>query len=131
MTTVDVNPRMRAVLDAPRGRRFSRPAGAAARLTREQRLLAQMQGNPRVARRMEPGVLPKWMLVVEEQREQRKQVQASPGRQEWEPEPGPRGGGRHRSRRQWAHWGGLTSALSYAAVAMGGALVGQVMILLM
>lgn len=131
MTTVAVNPRMRAVLEAPKGRRFSRPAEAAAPLTREQRLLAQMRGNPRVTRRLEHGVLPKWMLVAEERREQRNQDLPRPTLQEREPVTGPRVGGRHRSRRRWAHRGRLANALSYAVVAMGGALVGQVMILLM
>jgi len=53
---------VRAVLDAPRGRRFSKPVYPAP-LTREQRLLAQMQGNPRVAYRQAHGVLPAWMHI--------------------------------------------------------------------
>ncbi|NYH50440.1 hypothetical protein HNR06_000029 [Nocardiopsis arvandica] len=64
MSAEPVSSGVRAVLDAPRGRRFSRPgAPAAAPLTREQRLLIRMEGNPRVAHRMEHGELPAWMHV--------------------------------------------------------------------
>ncbi|WP_150252486.1 hypothetical protein [Nocardiopsis deserti] len=62
MSTEPVSSGVRAVLDAPRGRRFSKPSYPAP-LTREQRLLAQMEGNPRVAYRQTHGVLPAWMHV--------------------------------------------------------------------
>jgi hypothetical protein len=54
--------RIRRVLDAPRGQRFVRP-GASAPPTREERLLAQMRDNPRVAYRLKHGQLPYWMRV--------------------------------------------------------------------
>ena len=91
MSPGPVTGELRAVLDAPRGRRFSRP-GTAARLmatppggfggggsgfgdsasstpasstsafrARERRLLAQMADNPRVAHRQAHGVLPAWV----------------------------------------------------------------------
>ncbi|WDZ88920.1 hypothetical protein [Nocardiopsis sp. HUAS JQ3] len=62
MTAETVSSGVRAVLDAPRGRRFSKP-GYPTPLTREQRLLAQMEGNPRVAYRQAHGELPPWMHV--------------------------------------------------------------------
>jgi hypothetical protein len=75
--------RIRRVLDAPRGRRFVRPGTASStgpsgrpdslnrsrntsdpnEPTREQRLLTQMAGNPRVAYRQAHGELPVWMHV--------------------------------------------------------------------
>lgn len=75
--------RIRRVLDAPRGQRFVRPGttsntglsgrsdslnrsrntGEPNEPTREQRLLAQMAGNPRVAYRQLHGELPTWMHV--------------------------------------------------------------------
>ncbi|WP_053063588.1 hypothetical protein [Nocardiopsis sp. RV163] len=65
MTAVPVSSGVRAVLDAPRGRRFSRPGASAPPISpiREQRLLAQMEGNPRVAYRQAHGVLPAWMEI--------------------------------------------------------------------
>ncbi|WP_435108678.1 hypothetical protein [Nocardiopsis synnemataformans] len=62
MTAEPVSSGVRAVLDAPRGRRFSKPSYPTP-LTREQRLLAQMKGNPRVAYRQAHGELPPWMHV--------------------------------------------------------------------
>ncbi|WP_157090944.1 hypothetical protein [Nocardiopsis listeri] len=54
MSPGPVSAELRAVLDAPRGRRFSRPhAPTTTALAREQRLLAQMADNPH-------GVLPLW-----------------------------------------------------------------------
>ncbi|GAB3699813.1 hypothetical protein [Nocardiopsis oceani] len=60
MTAEPVSAGVRAVLDAPRGRRFPRP-GTPPSSTREQRLLAQMADNPRVAHRQAHGTLPAWM----------------------------------------------------------------------
>lgn len=48
------------MLGAPRGRRFSRP-GVPTPGIREQRLLAQMPDNPRVAYRQRHGQTPPWM----------------------------------------------------------------------
>ncbi|WP_157982530.1 hypothetical protein [Nocardiopsis sp. FIRDI 009] len=118
MTATAVNPRMRAVLDAPRGRRFSRPAGAPPP-TREQRLLAQMEGNPRVAYRREHGVLPGWMLVAGTK--QRNQAAIALVR---ESTPTPRGRGRHRSRRRWLGKG-LLRVASYTTAIVGGTMLGH------
>ena len=76
MSAAPVSSGIRTVLDAPRGSRFSRPGattpptrkqrppdGEQCPLTREQRLLAQMQGNPRVAYRQAHGQLPMWMRL--------------------------------------------------------------------
>lgn len=70
MTAETVSSGVRAVLDAPRGHRFSRPCYPAP-LTREQRLLSQMEGNPRVAYRQAHGVLPEWMHVHAAQLDER------------------------------------------------------------
>lgn len=76
MSAALVSSGVRTVLDAPRGSRFPRPGattpptrkqrppdGEQRPLTREQRLLAQMQGNPRVAYRQAHGQLPLWMRL--------------------------------------------------------------------
>ncbi|MFD3686419.1 hypothetical protein ACFWTE_16520 [Nocardiopsis sp. NPDC058631] len=131
MTTA-VNPRMRAVLDTPRGHRFSRPSHPARPShtskptppTREQQLLDQMRGNPRVAYRLEHGALPHWMRVAEERRAQRDRTSARPDVPEEGPVPA--AGGRHRRSRpprpRWSGW----RALSYGAAVAGGVLLGQV-----
>lgn len=62
MSAAVVSSGVRSVLDTPRGRRFSRPGGSVP-LSREQRLIAQMPGNPRVAYRQFHGQLPAWMDV--------------------------------------------------------------------
>jgi hypothetical protein len=129
MTAVTVNPRMREVLGAPRGRRFSRPSHTSepTPLTREQRLLDQMRGNPRVAYRLEHGVLPHWMRVAEERRVQRNRAPSRPGVLEEGTEPAE--GGRHRRHRRslrerfrWSGW----RVLSYGAAVAGGTFLGQV-----
>ncbi|WP_174546053.1 hypothetical protein [Nocardiopsis dassonvillei] len=129
MTAVTVNPSMREVLGAPRGRRFSRPSHTSepTPLTREQRLLEEMRGNPRVAYRLEHGVLPHWMRVVEERRDRRNRSLARPGVLEEGTEPAE--GGRHRRHRRplrerfrWSGW----RVLSYGAAVAGGSLLGQV-----
>ncbi|MFL1431614.1 MULTISPECIES: hypothetical protein [unclassified Nocardiopsis] len=63
MSAEPVSSEVRAVLGAPRGRRFSRPGAPAfpASRTREQRLLAQMPDNPRIAYRQRHGQTPPWM----------------------------------------------------------------------
>ena len=78
--------RVRSVLAAPRGQRFSR-SGSSRPTTprtgsfrpvhtppetdqaRRERLLRQMRGNPRVAYMLEHGELPHWMIVARERRE--------------------------------------------------------------
>ncbi|MBB6118557.1 hypothetical protein [Nocardiopsis algeriensis] len=77
---------VRAVLAAPHGRRFSRPAAS---LPRQQRLLAQMQGNPRVQRRLAQGELPLWMHIQAERLAAENQ-QARPDRTGTTPVPRPR-----------------------------------------
>ncbi|MFD3687887.1 hypothetical protein ACFWTE_24085 [Nocardiopsis sp. NPDC058631] len=86
MSTSTLAPGMRRVLDAPRGRRFSRPAARPAvrptpsptppsrpaplpplaslgRTPRERELLAQMPDTPRLRYRFTHGDLPPWMNV--------------------------------------------------------------------
>ncbi|MCY9784208.1 hypothetical protein KIK06_09915 [Nocardiopsis sp. EMB25] len=53
--------RVRAVLDAPRGHRFARTRTGTRTPTRQQRLLNELRGNPRVAYRQAHGELPAWM----------------------------------------------------------------------
>ncbi|WP_040698605.1 hypothetical protein [Nocardiopsis kunsanensis] len=52
---------VRTVLEAPRGSRFTRTRTGARTPSREQRLLAQMEGNPRVDYRQAHGQLPHWV----------------------------------------------------------------------
>lgn len=79
ITGMDSTARIRRVLDAPRGRRFSKPSYPAPQ-TREQRLLAQMEGNPRVAYRQAHGVLPAWMEVQNQRIAAREQERPRPGK---------------------------------------------------
>ncbi|SIO89355.1 hypothetical protein [Nocardiopsis sp. JB363] len=69
MTMTMTETRVRTVLAAPHGHRFSHPRPPETFQERERRLLPQMAGNPRVARRIEHGQLPHWMLVAKERRE--------------------------------------------------------------
>ena len=79
--------RVRSVLAAPRGQRFSRPGSPRpttpplgpfrpvntrpeSHQARQERLLRQMPDNPRVAYMLEHGPLPHWMIVARERREQ-------------------------------------------------------------
>ncbi|MEU3019842.1 hypothetical protein ABZ635_20890 [Nocardiopsis sp. NPDC007018] len=123
MTAVEA--RVRSVLDAPRGHRFSRtPAPALARRStlpetweeRQQRLLRQMVGNPKVAYRIEHGVMPHWMIVAKERREQAvreaKRREAEPG-----PIPPRRPRGRHRAPRWRGGWAAATLTYGIALVA--------------
>ncbi|GAA1439975.1 hypothetical protein [Nocardiopsis tropica] len=70
--------RVRWVLATPRGQRSAHsgaahpcPAAPTGRSAREQRLLAQMRDNPRVAYRLEHGVLPAWMEIQDARLAQR------------------------------------------------------------
>ncbi|MEY9212698.1 hypothetical protein NI17_004395 [Thermobifida halotolerans] len=70
--TPAIAPRVRTVLDAPHGRRFSSPPAPPSarrptrdvRAAREQALLDQMRDNPWVAHRLEHGELPAWMRAT-------------------------------------------------------------------
>ncbi|MFD3685725.1 hypothetical protein ACFWTE_13025 [Nocardiopsis sp. NPDC058631] len=92
---------IRTVLDAPRGHRFSRPQHPPAQ-TREQRLLNQMRGNPRVDYRLRHGVLPAWMETHDARLTQSARVSRSAARP---PLPRP------RSHRRVREGGGLGLAL--------------------
>ncbi|WAE75503.1 hypothetical protein OUQ99_10670 [Streptomonospora nanhaiensis] len=77
--------RVRRVLDTPRGQRSAHsgathpcPAATTGHSAREQRLLAQMRDNPRVAYRLEHGVLPAWMEIQDARLAQRPAVPAPP-----------------------------------------------------
>ncbi|MEE2053029.1 hypothetical protein [Nocardiopsis tropica] len=110
----------------PRGHRSPRTAltSHTPGPTREQQLLDQMRGNPRVAYRIEHGALPHWMRVAEERRAQRERPPVRPD----VPEAGPVSaeGGRHRRpRARRVRWSGRR-ALSYGAAVAGGVLLGQV-----
>ncbi|MEU0241872.1 hypothetical protein ABZ234_29670 [Nocardiopsis sp. NPDC006198] len=80
--------RVRRALDTPRGQRSAHPGAAhprsaapTGRSAREQRLLAQMRDNPRVAYRLEHGVLPAWMEIQNARLAQRPSATApSPSR---------------------------------------------------
>ncbi|WP_433699164.1 hypothetical protein [Nocardiopsis sp. CA-288880] len=125
MTTA-MDPRMRAVPSPPRGHRSPRTAltSHASGPTREQQLLDQMCGNPRVAYRIEHGALPHWMRVVEEQRAQRERPPVRPDTPEDDPVSAE--GGRHRRpRARRVRWSGRR-ALSYVLAVAGGVLLGQV-----
>ncbi|WP_431871186.1 hypothetical protein [Nocardiopsis eucommiae] len=73
---------------------------------RQERLLRQMQGNPRVAYMLEHGPLPHWVHVARQQRE-RKAREAATTRAE--PERVLLRG-RHRAPRRW--WGWPATAIS-------------------
>lgn len=137
MTAVDI--RVRSVLEAPRGARFSRTSGPApARVSvlpetweeRQQRLLRQMVGNPKVAYRLEHGVLPHWMVVAKERRERAERQARESSMPEAEPlEPAPRRSrGRHRAPRRPGAWVGTT--LTYGVALMAGMMIAQVTALL-
>lgn len=112
--TATIESRVRSVLDAPRGRRFSRPGATLDRPSvrrtlpetpqeREARLLRQMAGNPKVAYRLEHGVLPHWMHVARQQQEQAEQEAREAASIPEEPVPA-RPRGRHRAPRRWWAW---------------------------
>lgn len=71
--TTTPTPRIRRVLDTPRGHRFARPGARTP--TRQELVLAQMRGNPRIEHRLRRGELPEWMRVASR-------------RGPWRPEPG-------------------------------------------
>ncbi|MGW5876858.1 hypothetical protein ACWFMI_09965 [Nocardiopsis terrae] len=81
MTATTMTPGVRRVLDSPHGRRFGRPGErlAAPQATqrpdrqpsREELMLAQMRGNPRVEHRLRHGDLPDWMHVAQHRKASR------------------------------------------------------------
>ncbi len=126
MTAPQVREEIRSVLTAPRGRRFPRPhtrspqpalpalesesAWTETHQARQERLLRQMQGNPRVAYMLEHGPLPHWVHVARQHREQKaREARRAEAAARAEPEPAlPRG--RHRAPRPW--WGWPATAIS-------------------
>lgn len=118
-----VSPGVRQRLAAPRGRRFSRPGSSRplaappeSHQARQERLLRQMQGNPRVAYTLEHGVQPHWMSVARQHQEraEREARTAKAAKLSDEPLPAdlpgmlPRASrGRHRAPRRWWGWPAL------------------------
>lgn len=145
MTAVDT--RVKSVLDAPHGARFTRTAVPAPRRMglppetfqeREQRLLRQMSGNPRVAHRIRNGAVPEWMAVDEDRREHAERKAGRAKRWEprsWETEPDalfsprkPRG--RHRAPCWWrSDW--AASTLTFGMALAAGVVVSHITALLM
>lgn len=128
-----VSPGVRQKLTAPRGHRFSRPGNnrplavpPESHQERRERLLRQMQGNPRVAHMIKHGSTPQWLHVVRQRREQEEReaqvLEAAVAEAEaylaaqTAPAP-PRG--RHRALRRWWAW---------PAAALGSALLFGLMI---
>ena len=109
MATASMTPGVQRVLESPRGRRFGRPGENP--MTREQRILAQMRGNPRVEHRLRHGELPAWM-------KQRPEPDPRPPRLEPR-QPGRRGA--HRKPRRVFGW----RLASYALATSTGLLIGQ------
>jgi hypothetical protein len=119
--------RLRAVLAAPRGQRFSRPGASlnhpATRRNvsesweaRQERLLRQVEGDPRVAPTLQHGAVPHWVRLA---RQRQKQVQIGAGAAGTAEEltlvahPAvSRRRGRHRAPRRW--WGWPALAISTA-----------------
>lgn len=140
MTAVDT--RVRSVLDAPHGARFTRTAPPVPRRIglppetfeeREQRLLRQMAGDPRVAHRIKSGTVPEWTAVDKDRRDhaERRARQAKP----WETEPDDpfparRPRGRHRAPRWWrSDW--AASTLTFGMALAAGMVVSHITALLM
>ncbi|MEV2276254.1 hypothetical protein AB0I72_11750 [Nocardiopsis sp. NPDC049922] len=119
MSAATLNPRMRNVFDAPRGRRFA--PGAAVRRRGEdpwfsprgRAMLAQMRGNPRVEYRIEHGPLPPWMNVTADRPDRSKHGEGT--RRCESP-------GRHRKQRGASWW----LAASHGLAVVVGVTVGQV-----
>ena len=109
MSTATLDPRMRNVLEAPRGRRFSPGAAARGRAARQSAdpwftprglaMLTEMRGNPRVEYRLQHGPLPAWMRVEEAM--QARQVREPARRAPREITRLERGRHRRRSRAAW------------------------------
>jgi hypothetical protein len=111
---------VRAVLDAPRGQRFTRTRTRAGSRppTREEHLLAQMQGNPRVARRVQQGELPLWMEIADQRRTGRntggRPQPGTPLPPIPRPRPRPRSHRKPRHRLRWTLTGYTLAALAGA-----------------
>ncbi|GAA1459570.1 hypothetical protein GCM10009603_17810 [Nocardiopsis exhalans] len=134
------------MLAAPHGARFTRtPAPTPRRFAtapetfaeREQRLIRQMSGNPRVAHRIRNGAVPEWMAVDKDRREhaERKAKQAK----RWETAPAPDPGdpfpprkprGRHRAPHWWrSEW--AASTLTFGMALAAGMVVSHITALLL
>ncbi|WP_017579368.1 hypothetical protein [Nocardiopsis valliformis] len=140
MTAVDTM--IRSVLDAPHGARFTRTSAPAPRRVvmapetfseREQRLLRQMAGNPRVAHRLKNGAVPEWMAVDKDRREHAERKAREAERWETEPDdpfPPRKPRGRHRAPRWWrSDW--AASTLTFGMALAAGMVVSHVTALLL
>ena len=113
------------VLSAPRGQRFTHTRTGTRTPTREERMLAQMRDNPRVAHRLTHGALPAWMEVAAQRRRTSTAVPRprpapddSPAPRKPEPAPFPRRPGCHRKPRRRVGW----HLAAYTLTAGAGAL---------
>ncbi|GAA1101239.1 hypothetical protein GCM10009603_05900 [Nocardiopsis exhalans] len=100
---------------------------------REQRLLRQMVGNPKVAHRLKNGAVPEWMAVDKDRREHAERKARQARRWETEPDdpfPPRRPRGRHRAPRWWrSDW--AASTLTFGMALAAGMVVSHVTALLM
>ncbi|MFE9243230.1 hypothetical protein [Nocardiopsis sp. NPDC006938] len=73
---------------------------------RQERLLRQMDGNPRVAYMLQHGPVPHWVKVARQHREQKaREARQAAADTRTEPEAEPvRTRGRHRAPRRWWGW---------------------------
>ncbi|MFE9243122.1 hypothetical protein [Nocardiopsis sp. NPDC006938] len=74
---------------------------------RQERLLRQMDGNPRVVYMLQHGPVPHWVKVAREQKAREARQAAADARAELtetEPQPTARTRGRHRAPRRWWGW---------------------------
>lgn len=104
-----------------------RPAPPESPLARERRLLRQMADNPRVAHRIEHGILPQWMDVARERREREAAAMNTappPPLPPQTPIPPHRAQarGRHRAPSRW----GRRQALLQGALSVLGAMIAPV-----
>ncbi|GAB3695225.1 hypothetical protein [Nocardiopsis oceani] len=117
MTTPhQVEPGVRQRLAAPRGRRFSRPGSSRqsaappeSHQERQERLLRQMEGNPRLAYSLQHHAVPHWAEATRQHREQTEQRARQEQRAREATAPSPttptiRTRGRHRAPRRWWAW---------------------------
>lgn len=117
--------RVRSVLDSPRGRRFSRTPEPTM-LSREQLLLKQMAGNPKVAYRIERGELPLWMHLAAEHRKQEENLDKAGRAPEEQAFPPPRRG-RHRTPHRRYGWSVLLPGMVLMLGVAGGRIAEMVL----
>jgi hypothetical protein len=105
---------------------------------RQQRLIRQMSGNPRVAHRLRNGAIPEWMAVDKDRREHAERRARQAKRWEVDPAPGPAADpfpprkprGRHRAPRWWrSDW--AASTLTFGVALVAGMVVSHVTALLL